>query len=100
MDIEPLWTLGGWFLLQNCMAEPKTTSSSPISETFTKSHPFLQFLALLFIFLLLINLSNPSTMTSSNSIKPSESTSSSTNLNPRKTQSSRTSPTREREFGA
>ncbi|KAJ7950412.1 CLAVATA3/ESR (CLE)-related protein 41-like, partial [Quillaja saponaria] len=92
--LNPCGLLGGWFLLQNCMAAPKTPSSS-ISETFTKSHPFFQFLSLLFIFLLLINLSNPmnpstvtSSSSSSNSIKQSESTPSTTNLNPHKTQSS------------
>nr|ACU18412.1 unknown [Glycine max] len=70
MDIEPLWAIGGWSFLSNyCMAEPKaSSSSSPISEPFSKSPSFLHFLSLFFILLLLINLSHqphPSTMASS-----------------------------------
>ncbi|XP_061367166.1 CLAVATA3/ESR (CLE)-related protein TDIF-like [Gastrolobium bilobum] len=92
MDIEPLWDLGGWSFLSNCMAEPKTPST--ISESFSKSSTLLQFLTLLFILLFLINLSNqpnPSTMASSEPIKSSESTMSTTNLHPHKTQNSHTS---------
>ncbi|KAL4312126.1 hypothetical protein GQ457_01G037670 [Hibiscus cannabinus] len=52
MDIEPLWTLGGWFLLSffDCMA---------LSYTYQKPHfPFLLLLLpllFLFLFLLLLN---------------------------------------------
>ncbi|CAJ1796953.1 unnamed protein product [Sphenostylis stenocarpa] len=75
MDIEPLWAIGGWSSLSNCMAEPK--SSSPISEPFSKSPSFLHLLTLFFILLLLINLSHqpyPSTMVSSENTKAAEST--------------------------
>ncbi|KAI4354409.1 hypothetical protein L6164_003271 [Bauhinia variegata] len=104
MDIEPLWTLGGWFLLSNCMAAAKTPSL--ISETFTKSLPSLQFLTFIFILLLLINLShqrNPSSMAaSSEPFKPSESAASTATLHPHKTQNSRGSSkdAQGREFGA
>ncbi|KAE7997975.1 hypothetical protein FH972_002561 [Carpinus fangiana] len=102
MDFEPLWALGGWFLFPNCMAVPKTSSS--ISEIHTKSHPFVLFIAILFIFLLLINLSNPinpSMASSSVPLKrvlldPSASATSTANLHPKQ---ARNKPT-EREFGA
>ncbi|KAJ9176562.1 hypothetical protein P3X46_011864 [Hevea brasiliensis] len=97
MDIEPLWTLGGWFLFSICMAKPN--SKLPISETNTKSHHFfLLFALLIFIFLLLISPTKPtkqSTMGSSISFKrlllesSSESTSTTmTNLHPKQSQSS------------
>ena len=109
MDIEPLWTLGGWFLLSNCMAAPKTSSSSPISElSFTKSLHLLQILTFFFILFLLINNShqrNPSTMVSSETLKSSSSSgtgsTSTTNLHPEKTPNSRnSSKDAGREFGA
>ncbi|XP_021830574.1 CLAVATA3/ESR (CLE)-related protein 41 [Prunus avium] len=125
MDIEPLWALGGWFLLPNCMAAaPKTSpsSSSPsVSEFHTKLNPsLLLFLSLVFfIFLLLVSpISNPTTtspssMASSSSSKrlllePSKPAMSTTNLHPKNTQNSRTSATSStsstararREFGA
>ncbi|KAL6271223.1 hypothetical protein ACE6H2_028134 [Prunus campanulata] len=123
MDIEPLWALGGWFLLPNCMAAaPKTSpsSSSPsVSEFHTKLNPsLLLFLSLVFfIFLLLVSpISNPTTtspssMASSSSsskrllLEPSKPAMSTTNLHPKKTQNSRTSATSStararREFGA
>ncbi|KAJ9697191.1 hypothetical protein PVL29_009113 [Vitis rotundifolia] len=71
MDIDLLWALGGWFLVPDCMAAFRTTT---ISETSTKSHPFLFFLALLFILLILVHpahQSRPSAMDSSN-ITPSQ----------------------------
>ncbi|KAB1210166.1 CLAVATA3/ESR (CLE)-related protein TDIF [Morella rubra] len=108
MDFEPLWDLGGWLIFPNCMAVPKTSSS--ISEIHTKSHPFILFLAILFIFLLLINLSNtmnPS-MASSVPVKrllldPSASAASTTtSLHPKQIGKRHTSPTSstKREFGA
>ncbi|KAK7338910.1 hypothetical protein VNO77_19544 [Canavalia gladiata] len=104
MDIEPLWNLGGWSnFLSNCMAEPKSSSSSSISEPYSKSPNFLQFLTLFFILLLLINLShqpNPSTMASSESTKTSMST---TNMkNPQKPHNSNSPSSKDvgREFGA
>ncbi|XP_008235497.1 PREDICTED: CLAVATA3/ESR (CLE)-related protein 44 [Prunus mume] len=122
MDIEPLWALGGWFLLPNCMAAaPKTSpsSSSPsVSEFHTKLNPsLLLFISIVFfIFLLLVSpISNPTTtspssMASSSSSKrlllePSKPAMSTTNLHPKKTQNSRTSATSStararREFGA
>ncbi|CAL9023265.1 unnamed protein product [Prunus brigantina] len=124
MDIEPLWALGGWFLLPNCMAAaPKTSpsSSSPsVSEFHTKLNPsLLLFLSIVFfIFLLLVSpISNPTTtspssMASSSSssskrllLEPSKPAMSTTNLHPKKTQNSRTSATSStararREFGA
>nr|AFK49423.1 unknown [Lotus japonicus] len=102
MDIEPLWSLGGWFLLSTCMAQPKT-SSSPISETFSKSPTFLHFLTLFFILLLLIHLSyQPNPSTAMASAKSSESTTSTTNLHPQKTKNSQSSSKDDagREFGA
>ncbi|ONH92949.1 hypothetical protein PRUPE_8G204100 [Prunus persica] len=120
MDIEPLWALGGWFLLPNCMAAaPKTSpsSSSPsVTEFHTKLNPcLLLFLSLVFfIFLLLVSpISNPTTtspssMASSSKrllLEPSKPAMSTTNLHPKKTQNSRTSATSStararREFGA
>ncbi|KAE9622164.1 hypothetical protein Lal_00032714 [Lupinus albus] len=87
MDIEPLWDLGGWFFLSKCMALPKT--SSPISESFSKSPIYLQILALFFILLILVNLShqpNPSSMASLEPVQPSsdQSAMSTTNLHPQK----------------
>ena len=110
MDIEPLWAIGGWSFLSNyCMAEPKaSSSSSPISEPFSKSPSFLHFLSLFFILLLLINLSHQphpyTTMGSSDkSTKSSESAMSTTSMHPQNTQKSHTpSSTKDagREFGA
>ncbi|KAB2636544.1 CLAVATA3/ESR (CLE)-related protein 44 [Pyrus ussuriensis x Pyrus communis] len=118
MDIEPLWALGGWFLLPNCMAAaPKTSSSPPsspsISEFPTKVNPnLLLFLALVFfIFLLLVS---PSSMaSSSSSASPitskrllSEPSSKSTiNFHPKNTKNpttttSSSNPSARREFGA
>ncbi|KAJ1409593.1 hypothetical protein SESBI_22649 [Sesbania bispinosa] len=81
------------------MAEAKTPS--PISETFSHSHPFLQFLTFLILLLLLINLyhtPNPSAMASSEPIKSS--TMSTTNLHPQKTMNSHSSSKEtQREFG-
>ncbi|RDX66753.1 CLAVATA3/ESR (CLE)-related protein TDIF, partial [Mucuna pruriens] len=102
MDIEPLWDLGGWSFLSNCMAEPKSSSSSPISEPFSKSPTFLQFLTLFFILLLLINLSHqphPSTMASSDNTKPSESAMSTTTMHPHNSHSP-SSKDAAREIGA
>lgn len=86
MDIEPLWALGGWSFLSKCMALPKT--QSPISESnFSKSPTLIQFLTLLFILLILINLShqpNPSSMASSSD----QSAMSTTSLHPQKTKNS------------
>ncbi|XP_047163179.1 CLAVATA3/ESR (CLE)-related protein TDIF-like [Vigna umbellata] len=106
MDIEPLWAIGGWFSLSNCMAEPK--SSSPISEPCSKSPSFLHFLTLFFVLLLLINLSHqphPSTMASLESTKASsESTMSTTAMHPQNSQKSRSPSSKaasaRREFGA
>ncbi|KAK7292972.1 hypothetical protein RJT34_15831 [Clitoria ternatea] len=99
MDIEPLWALGGWSFLSNCMAQPNSSSSSPIfSQHFSKSSTFLQFLTLFFILLLLINLShqpNPSTtMASSETFKPSKSSTSSTTTmhHPHNSQNSHSTP--------
>ncbi|TKY66091.1 CLAVATA3/ESR (CLE)-related protein TDIF [Spatholobus suberectus] len=105
MDIEPLWALGGWSFLSNCMAEPKSSSSSPISEPFSKSPTFLQLLSLFFILLVLINLSHqphPSTMASSESTKSSESTMSTTSMHPHNTHNSHSPSSKDagREFGA
>ncbi|KAL7172737.1 hypothetical protein ACSBR2_032249 [Camellia fascicularis] len=63
MDIDLLWAIGGWFLIPDCMATFRTSSS--LSETSTKSHPFLLFLSLLFIFLILVHSEDPSTTPSS-----------------------------------
>ncbi|RVW19120.1 hypothetical protein CK203_095139 [Vitis vinifera] len=95
MDIDLLWALGGWFLVPDCMAAFRTTT---ISETSTKSHPFLLFLALLFILLILVHpahQSRPSAMDSSN-ITPSQrlllssdsSPTSTVNLHPKQTHAS------------
>lgn len=122
MDFEPLWALGGWFIFpNNCMAVPKTSSSSSSSssvpEIQTKSQPFVFFLAILFIFFLLVNLSNsmnPSMTASSSSSVPvkrflleqpsSASAKSTANLHPKQTRkrhtSSPSSSTAKREFGA
>ncbi|KAB2623491.1 CLAVATA3/ESR (CLE)-related protein 44 [Pyrus ussuriensis x Pyrus communis] len=117
MDIEPLWALGGWFLLPNCMAAAPKTSPSPssspsISEFPTKVNPnLLLFLALVFfIFLLLVS---PSSMTSSSSTSPITSkrllseplSKSTTNFHPKNTQnpttrSSSSNPSARRDFGA
>ncbi|KAJ4842309.1 hypothetical protein Tsubulata_026586 [Turnera subulata] len=113
MDIEPLWALGGWFLLSNCMAATTTTktqaATQPILTTYTKSsssphHFLLLFLAVLFIFLLLASPSpnpmRPYNTAASISIKrlllesssSSESAASRTmNLHPRETQNFHTS---------
>ncbi|TKY68597.1 CLAVATA3/ESR (CLE)-related protein TDIF [Spatholobus suberectus] len=100
--LNPCGLLGGWFLLSNCMAQ--TRNSSPISEAFSNSHPFFQFLTFLFIVLLLFNFShipNPSAMASSEPVKSSESTTSTTNLHPQKTKNPRSSSKDAgREFGA
>ncbi|CAK8541585.1 unnamed protein product [Lathyrus sativus] len=81
MDIEPLWFLGGWIFLSNCMAEPNTS----------KQLNFFHFLTLFLILLLIINLShqptstiNPSPTTSTKSTMSPSSTS--TNLHPHKPQ--------------
>ncbi|WVZ05422.1 hypothetical protein V8G54_018768 [Vigna mungo] len=110
MDIEPLWAIGGWFSLSNCMAEPKSSSSSsPISsEPCSKSPSFLHFLTLFFILLLLINLSHqphPSTIPSMESTKTSsESTMSTTAIHPQNSHKSRSPSSKaasaRREFGA
>ncbi|KAE9618032.1 hypothetical protein Lal_00037816 [Lupinus albus] len=95
MDIEPFWALGGWFFLSKCMALPKT--STPISESFSKSSTFLPILTLFFILLILVNLShqpNPSTKPSFKPVKSShQSTMSTTNLHPQKAKNTR------KEFG-
>ncbi|KAG2716815.1 hypothetical protein I3843_03G146300 [Carya illinoinensis] len=117
MDFEPLWALGGWLIFpNNCMAVPKTSSSIP--EIQAKSQPFVLFLAILFIFFLLVNLSNsmnPSMTAASSSSVPvkirllleypsSASAKSTTNLHPKQTRnrhtSSPSSSTTKREFGA
>lgn len=105
MDIEPLWALGGWFLLPNCMASaPKS-----ISETHTtKLHPLILSLTLVFILLLLLVTplsnpnSNPASSMASKRLLLAETT---TNLQPKKTQNSHattsSTSTRSRsEFGA
>lgn len=115
MDIDLLWDLGGWcFLLySNCMAENKSSFSPNLSP---KSLPIINFLQILFVLLLLINLShnqqlNPSskspslassqhtTSSAKSSSSPSEFT---TNLNPKTTHNSHTSSTspKGREFGS
>ncbi|KAG6657667.1 hypothetical protein I3843_04G097900 [Carya illinoinensis] len=112
MDFEPLWAVGGWLIFPNCMAVPKTSSPS-ISEIHAKSHPFVLFLVMLFIFLLLINLiSNPTnpSMASSAPIKrlllePQQASAASTaNLYPKQTRNrphtSSSSSSTKREFGA
>ncbi|KAI5679988.1 hypothetical protein M9H77_01215 [Catharanthus roseus] len=56
MDIDLLWSIGGWFLINlDCMATSlNLKSSSEISSS--KSNPnFLLFLALIFILLLLVH---------------------------------------------
>ncbi|CDP03858.1 unnamed protein product [Coffea canephora] len=59
MDIDLLWAVGGWLLIPDCMATLKT--SSKISESSSKSqNPFLLFLGLIFIFLVLVHSSDPS----------------------------------------
>ncbi|KAK7255929.1 hypothetical protein RIF29_29357 [Crotalaria pallida] len=106
MDIEPLWALGGWFFLSKCMALPKT--SSPVSESFSKSPIFLHFVTLLFILLILINLSHhpnpPSTtmVSSETAAKSSESSMSTTGLHPHQQAKNTRSSSKDagREFGA
>ncbi|KAI9112293.1 hypothetical protein K1719_016816 [Acacia pycnantha] len=116
MDIDLLWALGGWcfLILSNCMAEPKSSSSS--QHLSSKSLPnWLQFLSFLFVLLLLINLShnqlNPSskppsmassepTTTSAKSSSPFSSSESTTNLNPKKAHNSHTSSRNGKEFGS
>ncbi|XWS76114.1 hypothetical protein CRYUN_Cryun01aG0148900 [Craigia yunnanensis] len=81
------------------MAAPKTPST--VAETYAKSHYFLLFLTLFFIFLLLVNpTSNPtnsSNVTSSIPFKrllldtSSKSTSSTMNLHPKQTRNAHTS---------
>ncbi|PSR89697.1 TDIFp like [Actinidia chinensis var. chinensis] len=94
MDIDLLWSLGGWFLIfpDICMATLKTLS--PTSQITAKSHLFLIFLSLLFIFLVLVHSadsSTPSTTTTATATM---------DLNPKRTQSSRPSSSTRREFGA
>ncbi|KAM5563136.1 CLAVATA3/ESR (CLE)-related protein 41-like [Rosa sericea] len=106
MDIEPLWALGGWFLLPNCMASaPKSISES--HTTSTKLHPLILSLTVVFILLLLVTpLSNPSSMASKRLLlADTTTTTTTTNLQPKKAQNSHTSTsstsTRARsEFGA
>ncbi|CAI8612378.1 unnamed protein product [Vicia faba] len=81
MDIEPLWSLGGWIFLSNCMAEPNTS----------KQLIFFHFLTVFLILLLIINLShqptstlNPSSTSSTESTMSSSSTS--TTFHPHKPQ--------------
>ncbi|EXC24189.1 hypothetical protein L484_015208 [Morus notabilis] len=121
MDIESLWALGGWFLLQNCMAAPKTSSSSSPSifeNQITKSNTFLLVVALVFIFLLLSTtrtpISNPrdpyyynsmaSTLNSRRRLlmdsSGSTATVSTTNLHPKKAQKPHSSPSTRTKFGA
>ncbi|XP_038704845.1 CLAVATA3/ESR (CLE)-related protein TDIF [Tripterygium wilfordii] len=112
MDIEPLWTLGGWFLLFiNCMA--KTAPSSSSSETSTKSNTPLLFLLLLLLVFVLLTISpksNPINPTNSNTLRrrllsehPSESSSPTTastmKLHP-KHDATTAQKSRSREFGA
>ncbi|KAL2336719.1 hypothetical protein Fmac_011165 [Flemingia macrophylla] len=104
MDIEPLWDLGGWSFLSICMAEAKASSSSSISEPFSSKPPtFFHFLTLLFILILLINLSHqphPSTMASlENTKSSSDSDMSTTNMHPQSTHNP-SSKDAGREFGA
>nr|XP_004492317.1 CLAVATA3/ESR (CLE)-related protein TDIF-like [Cicer arietinum] len=73
MDIDPLWALGGWIFLSNCMAQPKTSS-----HLFSKSPTLFHFLTLFFILLLIINLSHQPTST----MVSTKSTMSTTNLHP------------------
>ncbi|OIW07565.1 hypothetical protein TanjilG_08452 [Lupinus angustifolius] len=103
MDIEPFWAFGGWFFLSKCMALPKT--STPISESFTKSSIFLQILTLFFILLILVNLShqpNPSTKASFEPVKSSDQpTMSTTNFHPQKAKNTHSSSKDVgRDFGA
>lgn len=95
MDIEPLWALGGWFLLQNCMAAPKSTPIFSEFHSKYSSHPLLFFISLLFIFLLLVRPADqvrpfsPSAIPAKRvlSESPSSSSSSSTmKINPKSTQ--------------
>ncbi|GMI73500.1 hypothetical protein HRI_001019300 [Hibiscus trionum] len=104
MDIEPWWTLGGWFFLCffDCMAP-----ASPLTHAYEKTHFPLLLLTLFFVLLLL---SNPSTnpIVSSNAtpsipfkrllLLRNSSKSSTMNLHPRQRASS--SKSSRREFGA
>lgn len=117
MDIEPLWTLGGWFifLFLDCMAAPK----SPLTPDHTKYNPLLLLIPLIFfLFLLLhtpmhsINLpsSSASNMTAAISsrrfllqITSSKSPPSTTNLRPyehKQPNASSSQRSSHREFGA
>ncbi|XP_050365820.1 CLAVATA3/ESR (CLE)-related protein TDIF [Argentina anserina] len=106
MDIEPLWALGGWFIFPNCMASaPKSISES--HTTSTKLHPLILSLTLVFVLLLFLAtpLSNPSTMASKRLLLADTSATTTTDLQPKKTQNSHTgtssTSTRARsEFGA
>ncbi|XP_052170354.1 CLAVATA3/ESR (CLE)-related protein TDIF-like [Diospyros lotus] len=64
MDIDLLWAIGGWLILllpANCMATLKSSSSSSsLFQTPTaKPHPFLLFLGLLFVLLVLVHSADP-----------------------------------------
>ncbi|GFZ17617.1 similar to CLAVATA3/ESR-RELATED 41 [Actinidia rufa] len=96
MDIDLLWSLGGWFLIfpDICMATLKTPS--PTSQIPAKSQLFLVFLSLLFIFLVLVHSADSSTP----STTITATATATMDLNPKRTQSSRPSSSTRREFGA
>ncbi|KAL2470650.1 Uncharacterized protein Adt_38786 [Abeliophyllum distichum] len=108
MDIDLLWFQGGWFLFQICMA--KTSSfSAEISTKYT--NPFLLLLGLVFIFLVLVNSSDPSKPSMDSSVSSerlllnTDSATKSTNFHPRKREkyshaSSSSSSSSRREFEA